>query len=354
MKQIYSILLLMCVVTCSFAQLTITDKRTALQLANTLVATSGTSGVTISNPVLTCDSLANGLLSGNSNIGITNGIALSTGRVASNTSIFAWGLDGLPGEMGSSYLNTAGDATLNAIITATTYDACVLEFDIVPVGNFVEFEYVFGSEEYPEFNCTSFNDVFGFFISGPGITGVANMALIPSTTIPVSINSINDGTGLCTPPANTLLYVTNTDTFTTMDGFTTPLIATHTVTGGQNYHLKLAIADAADGVLNSYVIIKANSLKSSPSAPSGVSTFHKNIYGVALQSNCTHDYVTITNATNELLFYKVIDLNGRIVYQINSNSSKIEIPVSSFSKGLHTLMYSRSNGKIYAKKFIVE
>lgn len=251
------------------AQITVTPNQTALQLATTLVATSGTLGVTVSNASMTCDSLSNGTFTGVSNLGFNNGIVLSNGYAASNLLTSQNGLTGHPLDFASQMMNTPGDTSLASLLTMPTYDACILEFDLQPVGSFVEFEYVFGSEEYPEYNCSSFNDVFAFFISGPGFAGPTNIALIPTTTLPVSINNINDGTGgTCSNFTN--LYVNNIDTFLSVDGFTTPLIAHANVTSGQTYHLKMTIADVADGILNSYVMLKANSLKSGGTAPNGL------------------------------------------------------------------------------------
>lgn len=69
----------------------------------------------------------------------------------------------------------------------------VLEFDFIPSSSEVSFEYSFASEEYSEFVTSPFGDVFGFFISGPGISGTQNMALVPNTNVPVSIETINNG-----------------------------------------------------------------------------------------------------------------------------------------------------------------
>src|SRR5690606_1780277 len=75
----------------------------------------------------------------------------------------------------------------------------ILEFDFVPNGDSLMFRYVFASKEYPGYTCSSFNDAFGFFISGPGINGpfsnnAINIALIPGTDVPVAINTLNSGT----------------------------------------------------------------------------------------------------------------------------------------------------------------
>src|SRR4030095_438410 len=105
------------------------------------------------------------------------------------------GLNGSAGLFASTGFNFPGDANLNALVTPNlTEDAVILEFDFVPIGDTIRFNYVFSSEEYPSFSCTQYNDVFAFFISGPGITGLKNIALVPGTNIPVAINSINSGT----------------------------------------------------------------------------------------------------------------------------------------------------------------
>ncbi|MGZ4089740.1 MAG: choice-of-anchor L domain-containing protein, partial [Bacteroidia bacterium] len=71
-----------------------------------------------------------------------------------------------------------------------TFDAVVIELDIVPTADTLSFNYVFGSEEYDEFVGTAYNDVFAFFISGKGVEGQVNLAVVPNTTDPVSVNSI--------------------------------------------------------------------------------------------------------------------------------------------------------------------
>jgi hypothetical protein len=325
MKKLVLAILMLGTASQSQAQITVTPNQTALQLATTLVATSGTLGVTVSNASITCDSNANGTFTGVSNLGFNNGIVLGNGSVSSTASVP--GINGLPSSFASSMLSTPGDAALNALVNFPTYDACVLEFDFQPVGTFVEFQYVFGSEEYPEFNCSSFNDVFAFFISGPGFATPTNMAQIPTTTLPVCTNNINDGTGgNCSNYTN--LYVNNTDTTITMDGFTVPLIAQANVTSGQTYHLKMAIADVADGVYNSYVVLKANSLKSGGTVPNGLETLSTKL--VSVQPTIVDDVVEIgALPSNGEWQVSIMSVDGRPVYtqvlQTGATTQRIDL-----------------------------
>ncbi|PLX08409.1 MAG: hypothetical protein C0596_05995 [Marinilabiliales bacterium] len=114
------------------------------------------------------------------------GVILSSGDIAD-----APGPNTSGSTSGSFYSN--GDADLEAIISDVTNDAAVLEFDFTPASDVIEFEYVFASDEYPEFANSSFNDVFAFLVTG-GPEGYVNenIALIPGTSIAVSINNVND------------------------------------------------------------------------------------------------------------------------------------------------------------------
>ncbi|HOZ52375.1 MAG TPA: choice-of-anchor L domain-containing protein [Chitinophagaceae bacterium] len=337
------------------AQLVITPNQTASYLANKLVATSGSLGVTVSNATLTCHANANGEFTGTSNLGISDGIALGTGDVASDTVNNIFGLDGIPLEMASNVMSTLGDADLTTITTLPTYDACVLEFDLQPSGSFIEFEYVFGSEEYPEFNCSPFNDVFGFFISGPGFSTPTNIALIPSTTTEVSINSINDGSvASCT--SNTALYVNNIGTTCIMDGFTVPMIATASVTSGATYHLKMAIADASDAILNSYVILKANSLKSGNTTPNNLNQLSKEA-GLEVYPTVLNNAFYLNNLNGDQWNIEISDINGRMVYRtvISANQSTSSIQTEGLSKGMYVLKASRnSDHRSFIQKLIKE
>ncbi|MEZ5004104.1 MAG: choice-of-anchor L domain-containing protein [Chitinophagales bacterium] len=152
-------------------------------------------------------------------------------------------------------------------------DAFIIEFDFVPNGDSVSFKYVFASEEYPDYVCSEFNDGFGFFLSGPGISGPysnngKNIALIPGTNTEVSINNVNGGSpgidGIVVPCnlSNSNFYISNAGGSTVYNGRTVIFEARSSVTCGETYHIKLAIADILDGQFDSGVFLEANSFNS--------------------------------------------------------------------------------------------
>ncbi|MFN3938994.1 MAG: choice-of-anchor L domain-containing protein [Chitinophagales bacterium] len=251
----------------SVAQLVVNDDVTAEDLATALLG----SGVSISGIELNCPDGAYGLFECiDCNAGIPNGIVLTSGDV-----FVAEGPN--TGTSDTGAWSAPGDDDLDAISGYTTYDACILEFDVTVTSDTLKFNYVFGSEEYTTYVNSSVNDAFGLFISGPGITGLENLALIPTTTIGISINTVNpleydeyyidNGVG-CTPSWGGCTegplgapYTTD-DYYIGYDGFTVVMEAKRSVIPCETYHLKLAIADAGDGVLDSGVFIEAGSLTS--------------------------------------------------------------------------------------------
>ncbi len=257
-------------------QLLINPAVTGQQLAQALVG----SGVQISNVVLTGSNGSYGKFSRNGTVlALDSGIVLTSGETKTNLANFVTGLDSQASDEANNQNSTAGDTDLGKLINDTTFDACVLEFDFVPIGDTIRFRYIFSSEEYPEYNCSAFNDAFAFFISGPGIIGKKNLALIPGTTIPVAINSVNNGIAgsiggeidTCTAmgPGSPFvtLYTDNTTSKTfSHDGMTVLLSAQSAVQACQTYHLKLVIADVADELLDSGVFLEAGSLSSATAA----------------------------------------------------------------------------------------
>ena len=196
------------------------------------------------------------------NLGFPSGVIMATGSIASATN----GQTTTP--ISGTELTVVPELDQYAG-TSTIRDAAVLEFDFIPVSDTIKFRYVFGSREYPNYVCSMFNDVFGFFITGMNPSGPnyvsKNIALIPGTTLPVSINTVNGGVsaGSATP-----CILTNTQYYhspianITYNGLTTVLTAWALVIPCTSYHMKLAIADLGDNAYDSGVFLEANSFSS--------------------------------------------------------------------------------------------
>jgi gliding motility-associated-like protein len=211
-----------------------------------------------------------GTFSGNnSNLGLTNGIVLSTGQINPpngffpNANIVSAGTPGWA-PLSSYYQSIYGNF-------ANTNNAAVLTFNFVPQGDTIRFRYVFASKEYNNYVTTQFNDIFAFFLTGPNPQGGnytnTNVALIPNTTQPVTINSVNNGqswacgSGPCT---NCQYYVDNCNQNNGhgFGGATVPMWAEARVVPCSTYTITLAVADIIDGALNSAVFLEAGSFSS--------------------------------------------------------------------------------------------
>lgn len=239
---------------------------------NVLVGT----GVTVSNITYTGSANSIGAFTTGAtptNLGLTSGIIMSTGFVnGANATSIPPAIGCAATNFESSISSSASDPDLQALVSSTISDACVLQFDFLPLSDTIKFRYVFASEEYPEFVCSTFNDVFGFFVTGANPAGgnytAKNIALIPGTALPVAINTVNTGTNSGSDPSCVLLYsmyyVNNTGgTSIVFDGFTTVLTAWCKVIPCTPYHIKLAIGDAGDESYDSGVFLEANSFSTS-------------------------------------------------------------------------------------------
>lgn len=240
--------------------LTITPTNNGTDLVNTILG----SGITVNSGSINYSGAngASGIFSDGlaSGIGINNGIILTTGKavdaIGPNNSDSQGTFNGLP-----------GDASLDAIAGVTTFDANVLEFDFESTGGDLFFNYVFASEEYNEYVNTSFNDVFAFFLDG------VNIALIPGTTTPVSINNVNGGNPFGSNASNAQFFNNNDlndgGPFFDLqyDGFTKVFTAQALGLSAGTHKMKLAIADGGDSAYDSAVFIQASSFSDTTPEP---------------------------------------------------------------------------------------
>lgn len=229
-------------------------------------------------------------------MGFANGIVLTTGKTSDIPAPLGipvtppplmdeFYIDCTPGLI--QQLGTCPTFVNDLVVLADAqnyFNATILEFDFVTIHTSVTFRYVFGSEEYnngvdSNYQCTEFNDKFGFLISGPGISGgqgfsndARNMAILPNGS-QVSINAVNDG--VISPEGDSsACLLSNPDWVenvvssefsgridgTHLNGNTQILTASQSnLTPGQTYHIKLIITDVSDGSLDSVVYLEGGS-----------------------------------------------------------------------------------------------
>ena len=217
---------------------------------------------------------------GSTSLNIEDGVLMSTGLATTNGA-GEFGADANGIEFaGYDSGNSARDPDLR-LITAPIDLNNITKYTIrfIPEADTLSFRYIFASEEYPLYVCSEYNDVFGFFISGPGINGPyenggINIAKIPGTDLPVRINTVNNGTpgiegadGIrnCSAPNGSLnfahLFNDNVaaQSSPVFDGFTDVFDAVIPVEPCMAYTIKLVIADVGDTNFDSGVFLEARS-----------------------------------------------------------------------------------------------
>ncbi|MBL7805021.1 MAG: choice-of-anchor L domain-containing protein [Saprospiraceae bacterium] len=231
---------------------------------------------------------------GASSINIQEGMIMATGR----TNVVE-GPNSEPNANEGFGNNSPDDPDLAWLTNGNQYDKSIIEFDFTPSANFVQFEFVFGSEEYCEYVGTQFNDVFGFFISGPGFNGNENLAVVGGNT-PISINTVNyvNNAGLFVNNDIYSAQCSGLQPFNILDcqldGWTVKLTAQTQLTPCATYHIKLAIADIGDGIFDSAVFLKANSFN----AGGTVSASPLYAFGQpAAYENCGPNFIKFSRGT---------------------------------------------------------
>lgn len=210
---------------------------------------------------------------GMNSIGLDRGLVMTTGLAAGSCANpgGTFGANCLGGDFANNNngIDKYPDPDLDLLIDDDINDVSIYTIKFRPFGDTLLFRYVFASEEYPEFSCSSFNDVFGFFISGPGINGpfsnnAENIALIPGTNEYVSINNLHPQNGAGCPPKNVQYYNSNLNSNNqpVYDGFTDVFTAMALVIPCEEYTIRLVVADVQDNIFDTGVFLEAKSFGS--------------------------------------------------------------------------------------------
>lgn len=215
---------------------------------------------------------------GDTQVGIGRGVLMTTGIAVTNNPDI--GVNSI-GSLNASVDNesTVTDPDLNLIAGGNPlFNVVRYTITFVPVSDTLRFRYTFASEEYPEYVCSNYNDIFGFFIYGPGINGpyqnnAENIAKIPGTDRAVTINNVNPGVvgtqnaniSFCQGDRGSLDYAQYfnsnypSNNYPVFDGMTDVFTAEAKVIPCEQYTIKLVIADVTDRRLDSGVFLEAKS-----------------------------------------------------------------------------------------------
>ncbi len=228
-------------------ELTYNTGASALQMANAIFG----DGVTVVSANYTGDNDSSAIFSNGNTIspGVVpadTGVILSTGDADDFTSVGSQS-----NTSGSTTTNTSGpngQADFNAIAGGSTFDASYIDVSFIPTGDTMTMQFVFASEEYPEYSNSQFNDIVGVWVNG--------------SNVPLSVANEDTSVGGVNQNTNENLYVDNTsDQFNTeMDGFTVTLSLKMTVTPGALNTIRIGIADVADNQYDSNLLIAGDSL----------------------------------------------------------------------------------------------
>lgn len=263
------------------------------------------SGVTASNFTFNGDPLQIGVFhAGLPSIGMDSGIVICTDEI-SDLDINYVGVPvtyfGSQTQLDLLAIANSVPPLIGQVFSVTNlFDVAELEFDFVPCGSVVNFNFVFGSDEYLTYVNSNYNDVFAFFISGPGIVGpyaggAQNIAYVPGTspTLPITISSVNN-------VLNSSYYIDNPfpNNGVGLNGYTTKIGATANVICGQTYHIKLSLADGEDFNLESAIFIEGGSFRSDNLLLSAKPTYNYLTDDSTLYEGCGTVDLTLSRTCN--------------------------------------------------------
>lgn len=261
-----------------------------------------------------------------------SGVILSTGNVMN-----AVGPNLTMQNEGS--LNWPGDSDLEATLSAAginmnSINATVLEFDFTALSPFFDFDFLFASEEYGNFQC-QFSDAFAFLLTNLNTGVTTNLAVVPGTNIPISVVTIRDFLYNSSCPSENSQYfgvfnggsaaATASNNF---NGQTVVMNASATLIPNTPYRIKLVIADRNDPQSDSAIFLSANSFN-----------IGQNVLGNDLtvangSAICFGDTTTLVSNLNPSLFTFQWKRNGSVLVGENGPNLTVSTP------GTYTLTYT--------------
>jgi gliding motility-associated-like protein len=199
----------------------------------------------------------------NPNFPMQSGVILSTGNVMNsvgpNNSMLNDGLNTWPGD------SDLENILANAGIAMTSTNATVLEFNFTAMSPYFDFDFLFASEEYGNFQC-QFSDAFAFLLTNLNTGVTTNLAVVPGTNTPISVVTVRDFLynsacpsvnpqffGSFNGGANASLSPTN------FNGQTVVMNASAVLIPNTPYKIKLVVADRIDPQSDSAIFLSANS-----------------------------------------------------------------------------------------------
>lgn len=297
----------------------------------------------------------------NTTMGLGKGMFLTTGLPISDTVNNPLGPNDLPNAgvdngYPGTYLFNGLSGSQNI---GQTFNAAILEFDVIPFTDTLKMKFIYASEEYPEYVGHLFLDPMAILISGPGIVGQKNIGSVPVTQNLIQVNTVNNGPTNNGPCTNCFFYQANgtgtnapynsSDTYIQFDGFTKPLYAFQdNLQIGETYHILLMIADAEDGIFDSGLFIE-----SCVNCNGYLSTENETLENFQIAPNPASSNVELLGIQDKsgVSQIELIDHMGKQVLVFTKYIENIDI--SGISKGLYFIRIT-ADGKSSSQKLLIE
>ena len=262
------------------------------------------------------------------NFPIDEGIIIRSGKAKLSEGNYS-------GQNLSSTINNSSDPYLEEINnssgqSSTITDVAFLEFDFVPLSSDFNFNFLFASNEYGEWQCAS-SDTFAFLLTNLSTGEVTNLAVVPNTEVPVSVRNIKDESYNPSCESSNEEYFESyqvddaSNSTINMRGYTAVMNASATIVPGQEYKIKLVIGDSNDANFDSAIFLSAGSFTT----------------GVDLgpdQALCSGALTTIGTDLDPQIYSHTWSYNGEIISGENQNFLNVE------NLGNYTVNISRNEG----------